>query len=564
MSDRKPPWNRTIEHLRRYRHIMAVLMKYGFDELVDILRRRLVLRLGARAIPARVRRAGEEMTRPQRARLALEELGHTFVKLGQLLSTRPDMVPAAYIEELELLQDAVEPVDFKLIRAEIEHELGDTLENLFPTFETVPIAAGSIAQVHRATIAEGHQVAVKVRRPGIVAALRAECEILTDLAGLIKTALPADVTIDPVKMVAEFTQAVGKEADLANELRNIQRFQHGMANDVAIHVPRTYEAYCTQGVLTMEYIDGVKPGSAAALTAAGLDPKEVAARGARFVLHQIFDLGFFHTDPHPGNFLVTKGNVLCPLDFGQVARLTGADRRLLADLVLAILDQDSGRLIMTFDRANMLGDTTDQHALSADLEELLEVYHNMPLAEIPFGRMLRQTFDLMRRHRVAPPAQFTLMLKAMMTIESLGTALDGNFLLIEHLRPYARRLQFEQINPRRMLRNARQAWMEGIELATRMPQNIQDVLRRIKSGQFQMHIRHEHLENLIYTLQRGANRVSFALIIAGLLVGSSQLVTQEGWVLHTIRYQSLGIAGYLIAAILGLYLLISILRGRHI
>ncbi len=558
-----PSWNRTVRHLRRYRHIMAVLMKYGFDELTDALRRKLAIRVGPRAVPARVRRDESVRSRPVRARLALQELGPTFIKLGQLLSTRPDMLPQEYIVELEKLQDDVPPEAFELIQAEIEKELGAPLADLFASFEHHAIAAGSIAQVYRAVTREGHIVAVKVRRPGIVQALRTECEILLELAGLLKAGLPRDETIDPVRMVREFTTAVEKEVDFTNERRNLERFQRGFADDPTIHVPGTFDAYCTDAVLTMEFIDGVKPSTRQAVASAGYDPTVVADRGAAFVLRQIFDLGFFHADPHPGNFFVLAGSVLAPLDFGQVAHLTAADRQMLADLVLAIVDQDASRLVSTFERSEMLDVGTDLHSLVADMEEMLQQYHGMPLREIPFNKLMMQTFELMRKHRVRPPAQFTLMLKSLMTIESLARALNPDFQIIEHLRPYARRLAWERADPRKFARQARRAMLEGIELAGKLPENLSALMRRLRSGQVQVHIRHEHLETLIFTLHLSANRISFALIIAGLLVGSSILVTQAGSIFGLVRTQTLGLAGYVTAALLGLWLVISILRGRH-
>jgi ubiquinone biosynthesis protein len=381
---------------------------------------------------------------------------------------------------------------------------------------------------------------------------------------MIKSSLPREETVDPVRMVKEFTTAVEKEVDFTNELRNLQRFQRGFAGDATIHVPRTFDAYCAEGVLTMEFIEGVKPSSREAVIGAGLDPALVAERGAVFVLRQIFDLGFFHTDPHPGNFFVQPGNVLAALDFGQVAHLTQADRQLLADLVLAIVDQDASRLVGTFERSDMIEPGVDLHQLVADMEDMLQQYHGLPLRDIPFNTLMLQTFDLMRKHRIRPPAQFTLMLKSLMTIESLARALNPDFQIIEHLQPYARRLAWDRADPRKLARQARRAMLESLDLAARLPENLSALMRRVRSGQVQVNIRHEHLESLVFTLYLSANRISFALIIAGLLVGSSILVTQGGKVFGLVQTQTLGLAGYVTAAVLGLWLVISILRGRHL
>ena len=534
-------------------------MKYGFGEVADTLRRKLTARAGR---VARVQLVAPKRSRPERMRLALEELGPTFIKFGQLLSTRPDLVPLEYVEELQHLQDRVAPEPFKEIRAEVETQLGGRLAELFRRFEPKPIAAGSIAQVHAAVTREGDRVAVKVRRPGITETLRTECEILEDVAGVIKATLSGAELVDPVHIVREFTRAVRKEVDLANELRNLQQFARNFADDPTVHVPKAYGDYCSEGVLTMEYIDGVSPRDAEAMAKAKLDSKIIARRGANFVLRQIFEFGLFHTDPHPGNLFVLPGNVVVPLDFGQVAHLSPTQQRYLGENVLAIVEKDASRLMQAFQQQELLGEQTDVDELARDIQEMLDVYHGLPLKEIPFRRMAAQMFDLIRRHRLRAPAEFTLMLKSLMTIETLAATLDGEFQIIEALKPYARRLLAEPIEPSRMLRSARRAVLDAAELAWRLPGDLNMILSKLRCGQFQVHVQHEHLENLVRTMGRSSNRISFALVIAGLLVGSSMLVTREGQVLGMLRFQSLGILGYVVAAVMGMWLLISIIRGK--
>jgi len=552
---------RTMKHLRRYRHIVGVLFKYGFTEIAEGLNHRLMLNLG----PRRRRELPVEDHRPEHLRMALEELGPTFVKLGQLLSTRPDLLPSAYIDELERLQDNVAPAPFDKVRVEIESQLHGRLEDLFERFEPDPIASASIAQVYRAYTREGKKAAIKVRRPGIVQTLRTECEILEGLAGLVKSTLPEGETIDPVRMMREFTSAVTREVDFTNELRNLQRFRANFAGDPNVHIAEPYEPYCAVGVLTMEFIDGVKPTDPVALAAVGLDGRLIAQRGSEFVLRQVFDFGLFHTDPHPGNFLVLPGNVLAPLDFGQVARLTSSDRYLVGELVLAIVDQDASRMVRAFRRSDMLSYSTDVRALTGDIEEMLDTYSSLPLEQVRLGRLMVQTFEVIRRYKVHPPPEFTMMLKSIMTVESLGMKLDKGFRIIDHLRPYAQRLSLEQVSPRRLLRVARRTVRDSLELLAKLPDDAANIINKFTAGQFQMHVHHEHLESLINTLNRSSNRVSFALIIAGIVIGSSILVTQEnGTVLGLMKLQTLGTLGYITAAVLGLWLLASIIRGRHL
>jgi ubiquinone biosynthesis protein len=540
-------------------------MKYGLEEVADALRRsRLMVRLGEKAAPLRVKKAVQGQTRPERVRLAIEELGPIFIKFGQLLSTRPDIVPADYIHQLEHLQDQVKPDPFERIRAEIEQQLGGKLEELFAEFDPTPLAAGSIAQVHRATTHGGDHIVLKVRRPGIVQIIQAECEVLDEFAGILRATLFEGQTFDPHQMVREFVEAASKETDLINERRNQLRFRQSFGEDPTIHVPAVYEGYCAAGILTMEFIDGIKPSGPQILTEHGFDCKLVAHRGADFVLRQIFDLGFFHADPHPGNFFLLPGNVLAPIDFGQVARLTSQDRRLFNDVLLAIVDNESSRLVRALEREEMLDERTDVAKLTGEVEQLLDSYRGLPLRDIPFGTAITQTFDLLRSNYVHPPAQFTLMLKSLMTIEAFARSLDPDFNIVEALKPYARRASMRDLEPKRLLRHAHRAMQDAGDLASRLPDDLNAILSKFRQGKFQVRVHHEHLENLSKTIDRSSNRISFALIITALLVASSLLVPQDGTVLGLFRLQSMGILGYILAAIVGISLLVSIIRSGRL
>ena len=310
---------------------------------------------------------------------------------------------------------------------------------------------------------------VKVRRPGIVQIIQTECEVLEELAGIFKITLFQHETIDPRQMVGEFVEAVSKETDLANERRNQLRFLRSFAEDPTVHIPRVYEKYCTPAILTMEYIDGIKPSDPATLREHGLDPKLMCAPRGGFRAATDLRAGVLPHRPHPGNFFLLPGDVLAPIDFGQVARLSSQDRRLFNEIVLAIVENEPGRVVRMLDRQDMVQEKTDMTQLAAGMEQLIDTYRDLPLRSMPFAAAVTQTFDLFRSNYVRPPSQFTLMLKTMMTIETFARSLDPDFNLIEVLRPYARRASMQDFEPKRLLHHLRQAMQDVGDLASRCP-----------------------------------------------------------------------------------------------
>ncbi len=553
-----------LHQIRRYRHFVAVLGKYGFQEAAEIVRRHFPLPLlhwfGRRGTKKGVR----HHSRPKRVRLALEEMGPMFIKLGQLLSTRPDLIPLEYIAELEHLQDQVPPVPGKMIAEELEREMGGKLENFFADFSLEPLAAGSIAQVHRARLFNGREVAVKVRRPNIVVTLQAELNILRDLTGLLRLLIMDEDDLNVQEMVSEFSQAILYESDLEHERKNIVRFQRNFKDTSYVHIPQVHRELCTKGALVMEYVDGVRPGRPETLRQAGLDPVTVSRNGAEFALSQIFVHGLFHTDPHPGNLLILPDNVIAPLDFGQVARLGSGDLKLLNEIMVAIVENDAATMLRALDRHNMMGEKTDEKKLHNQVESMFANYSGLPLAEIPFNEMIHDIFDLIRHNHIKPPRQFTLMLKSMLTLENLASNLDPEFNVVDHMQPYAQRYQMRNFDPRAMARNLHKVALDTGSLVARLPDDMQRLINKFHAGKLQMRVHHEHLDELSETLNRSSSRVSFALIIAALLVSSSMLVPQEGMVFGLATYQQLGMIGYISAAIIGVGLLVSMIRGRHV
>lgn len=562
MTLRKFYFKHAFRRLHRYRHITGVLMKYGLEEAAEAVRLRYSMSFKGKA-SEQEKKAVSHKSRPERFRMALEELGPTFIKFGQLLSTRPDLIPPEYVNELENLQDRVAPEKTEDVFDELEQQLGGKVDDIFIDFDRTPIAAGSIAQVYRASIASGEQVVVKVRRPKITETIGTECEILEDIAGLLKATMFGKDSINPKKIVAEFTEAVSKEVNMETEKKNQLRFLRNFKENPEIHIPEIYEDYCSEAVLTMEYIDGIKPSDIEAIKNAGLDPKLIAKRGANFVMQQIFDLGFFHADPHPGNFFLIADNVLVPIDYGQTATLSSLDRELLKQLILAIIDNSADQLIRTLERAELIPENTDENILRRDIESILDTHYALPLKDISIGQVIMQTFDVIRKHNINTPPQFTLMLKSLMTIESFAKTLDPQFNIIDNLSPFAKKLTSPFTDPKQMVKNFRNAANDMGRMASHLPDDLNTIISKFRQGNFQLKVHHEHLENLTHTLDKSSNRISFALIIAALLVGSSIVISQKSDIFGIVTLQTLGIIGYLTAAVIGIWLLISIIRSKH-
>lgn len=556
--------SRTYRHINRYRQILTVLVKYGFGGLVDRLRISQYLETGlqllSREKPAQV----EMLTPAERVRLVLEELGPTFIKLGQVLSTRPDVLPPEFIDELTKLQQHVPPFPFEQVRETIQTELGRSLEELYAEFAECPIAAGSIAQVHRATLVSGEQVVVKVQRPNIRAMIEVDLEILLHLATLVERHVEGWRVYHPSRMVEEFSRVLERELDFTVEAAHIERFARQFAQDPTIYIPKIYRELSSRRVLTLEYVDVIPATDTTALRAAGLDPKVIAARGAELTLKQIFVHGFFHADPHPGNAFVLPGNVICLLDFGMMGRIDRQTREQVADLIYTVATRDAARVCRSLLRLAKPPDDVepDLRAMERDVAEFIDVNIPVALGDLQFGRLVHELMRLIRQYELSVPPDMVTMLKAAATVERLVARLDSDLNMMAVAEPYIRRLKLQRLKPKRFLADVYESTEELWHLAREVPSGLRDLLRLAKRGALKINFEHRGLEKLIDTHERVANRVSFAIVVAALVVGSSLIVHSRlppTW--HDIPL--IGLIGYLAAGVLGFMLLVAIIRhGR--
>jgi ubiquinone biosynthesis protein len=543
-----------IRHLRLYEHFLTVLIKYGFEELANDLKRHLHLR----RFPGPIDRITKEHSRPVRLRMMLEELGPTFVKLGQFLSMRPDLLPKDYVEALLPLQDHTHPLAFEPIRAVVEKELGGNLEDHFKEFHEKPLATGSIAQVHFAVTLDGVPVAVKARRPHIAENIQTECEVLVSLVDRAGDFLEKEGILEPHKVIKEFTEAVAKEVDLSHEARNQIRFWRNFSNDPQIFIPTVYESLSTQAVLTMDYVSGIKVTDHKAVSESGLDLTKIAELSVYFVLRQIFEYHLFHTDPHAGNVFLLPGNKIALIDFGQATGISAKTRELIMKWIRAFFNRDVHEMVRVFVHEEMISPQTDVDQLSLDVEELFNYYFSFPEESVPFTEFLIENMALFREYRMKTPPGFTLIMKSLLTVDGLGKALDTDYRIMPLFSNFLE--EYRRLEAPHQIRTFKDALLDAEELFIKAPDHINTIFKKLRRGRFNMQIHVTPLEALIKTLHFSAKYISAAVIIGSLLLASSTLVQKEAVVLTRIDTKTIGLVGYLVAVILGLWLIISMSR----
>ena len=550
---------RTYRHLNRYRQILSVLLKYGFDDLVDRLHIDQYIEIGRRIIAA----GGQPVTRLPRARrfrMALEELGPTYIKLGQVLSTRSDLLPPPVIQELTHLQDDVPGCRFEEIRKQIERELRAPVEQVFAHLDETPLAAASIGQVHRGRLPGGDEVAVKVQRPGLKEIVEVDVEIMLHLATLAERHIEELALHRPVALVEEFARQMEREIDYLQEAENMERFSRAFLGDPTVFVPRVDPDRTSERVLTAELVTGgIKISDIDRLDAAGIDRKVVTERGALLFLRQVFDHGFFHADPHPGNIFVLPNNVICLLDFGMMGTVDRATREDFVDLLDGAVNGDERRVSRSLLKLTRTEMEPDIRALERDLVDFMSQYLHRPLGEIRIGRVMHHLFGVTARHGLSIPPDLFLMMKAFSTVEGVALALDPAFDLISRARPFLERVKLARYSPHRISEDLLQLSTELVGFLRSFPQESLEIARRIRRGQLRLQVDQPNIDRVLNTNDRISNKLSFSIIIAALLIGSALIVISEIPPLF-FGISLIGIFVFTAAAVMGIWLLVAILR----
>jgi ubiquinone biosynthesis protein len=546
--------------LRRYREVAAVLVTHGLADLVDALHLRRYLAWGAWALPRELRTEG---SRAARVRRALEALGPTFVKFGQALSVRADLLPPDLVAELSKLQEHVAPLDPGVAEAAIEAELGRPVAELYAAFEPTPIAAASIAQVHRAVLPTGAAVAVKVRRPGIGRTIAADIEMLRQLARLVERRIPGADIVDPPGLVEEFARTIRAEQDLVREARNIERCAANFAGDPTVRLPRVDWERTSPGVLTMELLEGTRLAELDTIDAGPFVRQLIARRGADAVLAQVLVHGFFHADPHPGNIVILPDHVIGFIDFGIVGRLDESTRHDLGRIIRAVWQRDAAGLAAIVLDVTEARTEVDARGLTHDLSALIELYGNVPIGDLSATEVLGDVVSVAARYRLRVPSNLMLLIKTLVTIEGVGAQLDPAFKMVEHAAPLAERLWRGGLTPQAVGRRVVHTLEQTFNAARAVPVHLDAIGRKIRDGRLEIRFVHRNLEHFVREMDRSSNRLAFALIIAALIVGSSLVIHADRGA-SVYGYPVLGLAGFVIAALFGFRLAIGIFRSGRL
>lgn len=545
---------RSLSKLGRFRDLITVMLRYGFDDMVERLE------VPGMGIVRRFHHADVDLTAYQRIRLALEELGPTFVKFGQIMSLRPDLLPPPMILELQKLQDDVAPLDFESIRPVVEEEMESALEDRFSRFEETPTAAASLSQVHRAVMKDsGLAVAVKVQRPDIQGIIRADLDILEAFARQVHERVEGVQVYDLPNIVRVTRRLLLRELDFTREARNMKVARSFMDAEMGVNVPRVHMDHSTDKLLVMELILGTRLREVDPRT---LDhPEALAGNGLRAAIKQILEDGFFHADPHPGNIMLTEGNVLCILDWGMVGRLTTNDRYQLIDLIQTIVERDSRKLVDCLQDMSSNTEEVDRSALERDLLDILDEFHSVPLKRLNLGNILLDIASLLRTHRLRLPSDLVVMMKALVTAEGTARGIYPELNVVAEAEGHVRRLATQRHNPRVAWKELRTTLDRFKSLASGFPNRVTRIMDKMDRGELHIRFEHENLGPLRRTLDNSSNRLTLGIIIGAMIIGSSMIITTGVGPL-LFGFPMLGVLGYSVSAVLGLWLVFNILRSR--
>ncbi|MBX7183042.1 MAG: AarF/ABC1/UbiB kinase family protein [Bacteroidia bacterium] len=554
----------SIRNIGRIREVISILVKYGFEDIVVNSTLRNFVSEDRRVTWLRDEKPVFEYTRYERIRLAAEELGPTFVKLAQVLSNRPDILPEALIKELEKLQDRVSPFPFEEAKVIIEREMGQPIDEVFDDFNPKPLASASIGQVHRARLKNGDEVVVKVQRPHIYDTIDRDLTILADIVRRADRYLKKQGMNNAQEMVETFTKSMMKELDYRNEARNIDRFRKYYKEYTNFYVPAAYREISTEKVLIIEFARGCKISDAKQLREWGLDPEKIAETGMDIYLTQIFEHGYFHADPHPGNVLVKQDGTICLIDFGMVGQIMPKDKKAFAGIFISMAQKDSREMALNFRRLAIKDEIHDMRAFEYDVNEIIEDFAYLDISESSIADFTLRIQKLMYDYQITIPPSVFLIFRAMAILEGIGKTIHPNFNTYDFIEPYGERMVKDKFKPENILQEATFQFNRVGNFLNTFPGEARGLFQKLQRGKLHFEVELQGYGYLLKKLDSLTNRMSLTLIICSLIIGSAIITTadfpQEAKLQYGIPW--LSAMGLFTAAGLGLVLLWAVLRRR--
>ncbi len=546
--------------LRRYRQIIGILVKYGFQDLLADAGVSWGARVVESILPHQVVENIHKHTKWERIRMAVEELGTTYIKLAQILSNRPDVIPLELVSEFEKLQTHVPPFPGEEAKAIIEEEIGKPIEEVFTSFSLEPFASASIAQVHLAKLKDGSKVVLKVRRPDILEKIELDILIMKYIARKMEER-GYMANLDPVGIVRAFDTAIHKEVDLTHEGYNLQRFAGNFEGSQLVYVPKYYPQYTTRKLLTMEFIDGVHPYDVEGLKRINASGHELAKNGMFALFEQIFQHGFFHADPHPGNLFAMPDNKVCFIDFGMMGTVLKSDVEFFADIVYGVTAKDSKTLIWGLKNIAVSQQFEGNKTFDYEVEDLINDYHALPADKMNMSDLFNRLLGLVNKYTIKMPPDYFLLSKCLVTIEGVGHRLDPNLNIIEELTPHINKTLQDEFSPMAILKRFFSSARDTLSLMENFPRDIRDIIGKLKKGEVKIGIEHEGLDELTNKIDLASNRITGGFIIGAILMASAILIAVK----FPPLYQHISIPGglgFILANVLGIRMLFTIFRSK--
>ena len=554
----------TVRDLGRLQEIAGVLIRYGFGDMVRRIGMSAALERTGRMLHWDDPEAMAHMAPPERVRCALQDLGPTFVKLGQVMATRVDLLTPEWTTELGKLQNAVPALPFAQVRPQLAEDLGADPEAVFERLEETPLAAASLAQTHRAWLADGSAVVLKVRRPGIRDTVEADLRLMARLAEIVEERAPDLRRYHPAEVVQQFSASLRRELDFAAEGRNAERIAANFAGHDEVVVPRVYWEWTSERLNVQECLQGIAGTDLAAVDAAGLDRAQLAATGADIVLKMVLEDGFFHADPHPGNIFYLPDGRIGVIDFGMVGRVSEQRRFQIVQLLHGLVERESAPVADVLMEWGEGGGEVDEARLQADVGAFVDQYRGVPLKDLHMGLMLTDVTTILRDNGLSLPPDLALMIKAFLTLEGMGRQLDPDFDMAGAARPFLQRVVLQRYSPRTLLKRGRRTALDAMELVGDLPRELRRLLRTARRGRLHLQVEVTSLKAFGEQVDRAANRLTMGVITAALVVGSSIVMNSAGGGVSSRWLLALGVLGFVGAGLIGLWILLSIWRsGRR-